>query len=89
MNAAVQNAPATLFRDSADARAHSLVLSYVLLGWPGSFVLMGSRSTALEILGVLLCAHTMVLAAYLIHEAAHQTLFISRRAQSVRLRRRR
>ena len=80
MNAAVQNAPATLFRDSADARAHSLVLSYVLLGWLGSFVLMGSRSIALDILGVLVCAHTMVLAAYLIHEAAHQTIFISRRA---------
>jgi fatty acid desaturase len=80
MNAAVQSAPPTLFRDWADARAHGLVLSYVFLGWLGSFALMASRSIALDILGVLLCAHTMVLAAYLIHEAAHQTLFISRRA---------
>lgn len=51
MNAAVQNAPATLFRDSADARAHSMVLSYVLLGWLGSFLLMGSRSIALDVPG--------------------------------------
>jgi fatty acid desaturase len=80
MNAAVPNAPPTLFRDWADATAHGLVLSYVSLGWLGSFALMASRSVALDILGVLLCAHTMVLAAYLIHEAAHQTLFISRRA---------
>src|SRR5579863_8208404 len=36
---------------------------------------MGAHSAALNALGVLLCAHTMVLAAYLIHEAAHQTLF--------------
>ena len=79
MNAAVQSAP-PLFRDWADARMHGLVLSYVLLGWLGSFVLMASRSVPLDILGVLLCAHTMVLAAYLIHEAAHQTLFSSRHA---------
>jgi len=80
MNAAVQSTSPTLFRDWADARAHGLVLSYVFLGWVGSFALMASRSVALDILGVLLCAHTMLLAAYLLHEAAHQTLFISRRA---------
>jgi fatty acid desaturase len=79
MNAAVQSAP-SLFRDWADARAHGLVLSYVLLGWLGSFALMASRSVAVDILGLVLCAHTMVLAAYLVHEAAHQTLFSSRRA---------
>ncbi len=80
MNAVVHRAPPTLFRDWADARAHSLVLSYVGLGFLGSFALMASRSIGLDILGVLLCAHAMVLAAYLIHEAAHQTLFSSRRA---------
>jgi fatty acid desaturase len=80
MNAAVHSAPPRLFRDWADATAHGLVLSYAFLGWFGSFVLMASRSVAFDVLGVLLCAHTMVLAAYLIHEAAHQTLFTSRRA---------
>jgi fatty acid desaturase len=80
MNAAAQSVPPTLFRDWADARAHSLVLSYVLLGWLGSFALMASHSIALDVLGVLLCTHTMVLAAYLVHDAAHQTLFISRHA---------
>jgi fatty acid desaturase len=79
MNAAVQSAPPTLFRDWADARAHGLVLGYVFIGWLGSFALMASHSVVADILGVLLCAHTMVLAAYLIHEAAHQTLFVSRR----------
>jgi fatty acid desaturase len=80
MNAAAQSVPPTLFRDWADARAHSLVLSYVLLGWLGSFALMASHGVVLDILGVVLCVHTMVLAAYLVHEAAHQTLFVGRRA---------
>ena len=80
MNAAVKSALPLLFRDRTDARAHGMVLSYVFLGWLGSFALMASRSVAFDILGTLLCAHTMLLAAYLLHEAAHQTLFISRRA---------
>lgn len=79
MNAAAQTVPPTLFRDWADARAHGLVLSYVVLGWLGSFALMASHSAVRDILGVLLCVHTMVLAAYLVHEAAHQTVFVSRR----------
>ena len=80
MNATAHSASPTLFRDWADARAHSLVLSYVLVGWLGSFALMATQSVVLDILGVILCVHTMVLAAYLVHEAAHQTLFISRQA---------
>jgi fatty acid desaturase len=36
---------------------------------------MGAQAAILNIAGVLLCAHAMILAAYLIHEAAHQTLF--------------
>ena len=68
------------FRDQADARAHGLALGYVTLGWLGSFALMGSRNIALDVLGVILCTHTMVLAAYLMHEAAHQTLFVSQAA---------
>ncbi len=80
MNAAAKSAPSTLFRDWADARAHGLALSYVFLGWLGSFALMASHSIVLDILGVALCTHTMVLAAYLVHDAAHQTIFITRRA---------
>jgi fatty acid desaturase len=69
-----------LFRCRQDASAHLLMLGYTIAGWLGSFVLMGSESVALNIIGLLLCTHTMVLAAYLIHEAAHQTLFATARA---------
>ena len=48
--------------------------------WLGSFALMGAHAVILNVVGVLLCTHAMVLAAYLIHEAAHQTLFAAHRA---------
>jgi fatty acid desaturase len=75
MNTTVQSASRGIFRDREGAIANTLVLAWVTLGWLASFALMGADSLALNILGVLLCTHTMVLAAYLIHEAAHQTLF--------------
>jgi fatty acid desaturase len=71
-----------LFRDREAAFANTLVLGWTCAGWLGSFALMGARSWGLNAAGVLLCAHAMVLAAYLIHEAAHQTLFAARRANA-------
>jgi fatty acid desaturase len=41
---------------------------------------MSSASVAINIAGLLLCTHSMVIAAYLIHEAAHQTLCVTARA---------
>jgi fatty acid desaturase len=73
----------SLFRDRDAAIANSLVLAWVCLGWLGSFALMGAQTPLLGLAGALLCAHTMVLAAYLIHEAAHQTLFATHAANSL------
>jgi len=56
------------------------VLGWTCIGWLASFPLMAQPSALLNIMGVLLCAHAMVLAAYLIHEAAHHTLFIAHQA---------
>src|SRR5579862_6930593 len=70
----------TLFRCRADAIAHSVVLIYTVVCWIGAFALMGSTSIALNMLGLVLCTHAMVLAAYLVHEAAHQTLCVLPRA---------
>jgi fatty acid desaturase len=64
-----------LFRDREAAVANTLVLAWTCAGWLGSFALMAAPGVMLNIAGVLLCAHTTILAAYLIHEAAHQTLF--------------
>jgi fatty acid desaturase len=67
--------PRTLFRDRAAALANTFVLAWTCIGWLGSFALMGAHGAPLNIAGVLLCTHAMILAAYLIHEAAHQNLF--------------
>ncbi|HTX24050.1 MAG TPA: fatty acid desaturase [Steroidobacteraceae bacterium] len=64
-----------LYRDGQAASANSVVLLWTAAGWLAALALMGSPHAMLDIAGVLLCTHTMVLAAYLVHEAAHQTLF--------------
>ena len=78
MNTATDHLSRGLFRDREAAMANGAVLLWVTAGWLASFALMGAAPVVLNILGVLLCTHTMVLAAYLLHEAAHQTLCRSR-----------
>lgn len=73
-------APRGLFRDAQGALANTLVLTWVGFGWIASFALMSAGSPLLGIAGLLLCVHTMVLAAYVVHEAAHHALFTTRRA---------
>ncbi len=71
-----QSLPATtLFREPEGAWPNTLVLLWVSAGWLLSFAWMGAGSAWLNVGGIVLCVHTMVLAAYLIHEAAHYTLF--------------
>jgi fatty acid desaturase len=64
-----------IFRDVRTAGINSLVMAATLSGWLGSFYLMARPQGLLDLLGVLLCAQSMLWAAYLIHEAAHQALF--------------
>jgi fatty acid desaturase len=63
--------------------ANTLVLGWTCAAWLGSFALMGAPAPFLNAAGVVLCAHAMILAAYLIHEAAHQALFAAGRANTV------
>jgi len=65
----------TLFREREGALPNTAVLLWTSIGWLGSFALMGSHALLWNVAGVMLCTHCMVLAAYLIHEAAHQSLF--------------
>jgi fatty acid desaturase len=71
-----------LFRDREAAAANLPVLLWTSMGWPASFGLMAASSAVLNVLGTLLCVHTMLLAAYLVHEAAHQTLFARARGNA-------
>jgi fatty acid desaturase len=78
--------PATdlrIFRDAYAAGINSLVMSVTVCGWVASFYLMARPQFLWPIIGVLLCAQSMLWAAYLIHEAAHQALFVGARLNRI------
>jgi fatty acid desaturase len=64
----------TLFGDRTAALANAVALGWTCAAFLGSFALMAAHQSALALLGLVLCTHAMVLAAYQVHEAAHQTL---------------
>ncbi len=72
-----------IFRDVHAAGINTAVMGITVIGWVGSFFLMARAERLLDLLGVLLCTQSMVWAAYLIHEAAHQALFVGPRLNRV------
>jgi fatty acid desaturase len=52
-----------------------LAIAYTLFGWPAGVWLLTGNDLALNVIGVLLTAHTLVYSAYLIHECAHHAIF--------------
>jgi fatty acid desaturase len=64
-----------IWREADGALPNSLALGYAMAGYTLSFFLMSRDGWLLPAVGALLCTHSMVIAAYLIHEAAHFTLF--------------
>jgi len=76
MNPAIA-ARRTIFREKEGAVPNTTVLLLTSIAWLGSFALMAADAPFANVAGVLLCTESMVLAAYLVHEAAHNTLFAS------------
>lgn len=59
-----------------DARLPNLLaFGYAFGGWALGLFLISQHSWPANLAGVLLLAHAMVIAAYLVHECAHNTLF--------------
>lgn len=54
---------------------NSFALLYVALAYSGGLFLMVQGSLLLNVFGSLAAAHAMVIAAYLVHECAHHTVF--------------
>jgi fatty acid desaturase len=77
INTSTTGSTKTLWREPAGALPNALALGYAIAGYVGGFVLMAQPAWPLAAVGVLLILHAMVIAAYLIHEAAHYTLFAS------------
>lgn len=67
-------------QQTSDSRVSILTVFLIGAAWLVSFPLMVQPDLLLDLVGVWLCAHAMLLAAYLVHEAAHQSLFPSQRA---------
>lgn len=54
-----------------------LALGYVVFGYGGGMGMLLADGILWNLVGVLLLGHSMVIAAYLIHECAHNTLFVT------------
>jgi fatty acid desaturase len=65
-----------LFKEPRGLLANGLAASYALGGYAGGFALMAGKSWLWAACGVLLCAHAMFIAAYLLHEACHDAVFV-------------
>jgi len=66
-----------LFRYQDGMWPNGLALGYVMLGYAGGMAMIMAKAWYLNLPGVLLLGHSMVIAAYLIHECAHNTIFSS------------
>ena len=64
-----------LFRHAGGAWPNLLIMAYTLCSWLLGIGLLTLPNPGLNVAGVLLTAHGLVISAYLIHECVHQTLF--------------
>jgi fatty acid desaturase len=65
------------FKDSAGAACHGLALLYVAAGYALGLVALIDGGLLAWIGGVLWLGHAMTIAAYLLHECGHNTIFAS------------
>ena len=54
---------------------NALVIAYTVVGWPAGIYCLLRGGAAVEALGVLLVAHTLICSAYVIHDCAHHAVF--------------
>jgi len=66
-----------IFRHANGRIATVLAVLYTFVGWPVGIWLLTRPEWALNFIGVLLVAHTLVYSAYLLHDCAHNAIFAS------------
>ena len=71
-----------IFRNRQGTWRNVAALTYTLAGYALGVALLTVQHWALNLAGVLLTGHTLVYAAYFIHEFAHQTVFRSPEANN-------
>ncbi|MEY2342645.1 fatty acid desaturase [Acidithiobacillus sp. IBUN Pt1247-S3] len=70
----------TIFRHDDGLWPNTVALLYAVVGYGTGLTLIVSHLWWLNIMGIMLLAHALVIAAYLLHEFAHGTVFKSNRA---------
>lgn len=65
----------TLLREPQGLRYHGAAVVYAIVAYLFGFLALFQQPWTVRIVGVLLLAHGMVIAAYLVHECAHNTVF--------------
>ncbi|MEH6591768.1 MAG: fatty acid desaturase [Halioglobus sp.] len=63
------------FKSARGFKYHSLALLYAVTAYSFGFYLLWSEAMLLNLVGVLMLAHGMIISAYLIHECGHNTVF--------------
>jgi len=64
-----------IFRYAGSLGPNLLAMGYVVAAYVGGLILMLVSGLTLNILGLLFFTHAMIIAAYLIHECAHNNIF--------------
>ncbi len=64
----------SLFRRSG-AWPNAVMIAYTIMGWAFGVWLLTRPEITLNVVGVLLTAHTLICSGYMIHECAHQNVF--------------
>ncbi|MCC5796469.1 MAG: fatty acid desaturase [Methylophaga sp.] len=67
----------SLLRDPTSLWPNTIAVSYILLTYLGGWWAMFQNSLPLFVLGVVAVAHGMTIAAYLMHDAGHNSIFKS------------
>lgn len=65
----------TQLRDPTSLWPNTAAIGYILLGYFGGWWALFQGSTGLFIVGVLTVAHSMTIAAYLMHDCGHNSIF--------------
>jgi omega-6 fatty acid desaturase (delta-12 desaturase) len=65
----------SLFKDRRGLAFHGMALAYAVFGYAFGMAGILSTSLAIKLPAALLLAHSMTIAAYLLHECAHNTIF--------------
>jgi fatty acid desaturase len=73
-----------LLREPAGIRYHGGAVAYACLAWAAGFAGLFSTSGMVNAAATVLLAHGMIIAAYLVHECAHNTVF-RRQSHNARL----